>query len=579
MNYFYFKIQQHITSSIERILKDLSYPTDIKVEIPPDPTMGDFSFPCFSLCKTSKKSPYETAKMIAERLSQDESIKSIEVQNGYINFHINEQQLMKETIPSILTKKDRYGTLQKKKQRVIVEHTSANPNGPLHIGRARNPIIGDTLVRLFKAAGYICTSQFYLDDLGKQVAILCWGLNNLKKEDIPAVILDKPDHHAVGFYQKAYALMTSNLSVEQEINDIIIKSERGDKKNLALIHSAYQPVLEGMNESLNRINIKIDKYVPESTFVKNGDVETVITLLKKTPYCHNEDGAYYLDLESFGIHGRNTRFFITRGDGTSLYATRDIAYHVWKATQADLLINVLGEDHKLESKQVEIGLRLLNEKHLPQPVFYSFVSLPEGKMSTRRGRVVYLDDLIDECVGRAYEEVAKRRKDELAVSEMKDIAMRLALGAIRYNIIKVQPEKDMVFTWEEALNFEGNAAPFVQYAHARASGILKKNTTVSIDTKKHTYKALQHPSEVQLVKNLGKLPVVIKEASSSFRPHLIAAYIFETASLFNQFYRDCPVLNETHEDIKKARLGLVAASKQVLHNGLSILGIDALEEM
>ncbi len=579
MNYVYLKVQHNISTAIKHALTNLSFPTEIKVEIPPDSKMGDFSFPCFSLSKISKQSPNETAELIAKKIKPDELIKSIEVMNGYINFRINEQLLIKTTIPSILKKKEIYGNLQKKHQKVIIEHTSANPNGPLHVGRARNPIIGDTLVRLCKAAGYTCESQFYLDDLGKQVAILCWGLNNLKKEDIPSASFDKPDHHSVGFYQKAHTLMTSDRSVEQEINDIVIKSEHGDKQTLSMIHSAYQPVLEGMNASLKRINIVIDRYVPESTFVKNKDVETIINLLKKTPFCNNEDGAYFLNLESFGVHGRNTKFFITRSDGTSLYATRDIAYHVWKATQADILINVLGEDHKLESKQVEIGLTLLNQKHLPQPVFYSFVSLPEGKMSTRHDRVVYLDDLIEECVERAYEEVKKRRKDEFSKVKMKQIAESIGLGAIRFNIIKVQPDKDMVFSWEDALNFEGNAAPFIQYSYARASSILSKNEIVSINTEKHTYEVLQHPSEIQLVKNLAKLPVIIKEASSSFRPHLIAAYIFETASLFNQFYRDCPVLNETNDNIKNARIGLVAATKQVIKNGLSILGIDAPEEM
>lgn len=578
MSYSYFTVKQHIITTTEDVLKKLGFPTGIKLEIPPDPKMGDFSFPCFSLCKISRKTPLDTAHLIAEGIKPDTIIKFTEVVEGYINFHVNELQLIEDTIPAILKKGKRYGNLVNKHKKVIIEHTSANPNGPLHVGRARNPIIGDTLVRLYKAAGYSCESQFYLDDLGKQVAILCWGLNNLKTDDIPSSLAEKPDHQLVGFYQKAYEQMKSDPTVEREVNDIVKKSEHGDKQMLSKIQSAYQPVLEGITESLKRINITIDKYVPESTFVKNREVEAVIDGLKKTPICNVEDDAYYLNLESYDIHGRNTKFFITRGDGTSLYATRDIAYHIWKATQADVLINVLGEDHKLEAKQVNIGLTLLHQKHLPQTVFYSFVSLPEGKMSTRRGRVVYLDDLIDECIDRAFEEVKKRRANELSDVQMKRIAECIGLGAIRFNIIKVQAEKDMIFTWDDALNFEGNAAPFVQYAHARASSILSKSTS-AIDTKKRSFKYLQHPTEIHLVKNLAKFPAVVEEASCSFRPHLMAAYIYETAALFNQFYRDCPVLIEPNANIKLARLGLVAATKQVLTNGLSLLGIDAPEEM
>jgi len=579
MNYIYFKIQETLTNNIKSTLQQLSFPTDIRVETPPDPKLGDFSFPCFSLCKVSKKSPNDTAKHIAEKLQKNRFIKNINVQGGYINFTIDECQLIQETIHSILNLKENYGKLKRKDQKVIVEHTSANPNGPLHVGRARNPIIGDTISRLVQAAGYDCESQFYLDDLGKQVAILCWGLNNIKDSDIPKTSVSKPDHQAVGYYQKANEMMTNERSIEEEINSIVKKSEHGDKKTLSMIEQAYKPVLEGMNESLARVNITIDRYVPESTFVQDRSVENVIQTLKKTSHCYEEDGAFYLDLESFGIQGRNTKFFITRRDGTSLYATRDIAYHAWKSTQADLLINVLGEDHKLESKQVEIGLTLLNETKLPKPVFYSFVSLPEGKMSTRKGRVVYLDDLIDECIERAYQEVKKRRGSEFSETEMRRIAEQIGSGAIRYNIIKVQPEKDMVFTWEEALNFEGNAAPFIQYAHARASGIIKKDETEISYDKKRSYSILQHPSEIQLVKKLSMFPVIIDEAAKSFRPHLIASYVFEIAALFNQFYRDCPVIIEEDQDMKIARLGLVQATKQVLKNGLELLGIDALEEM
>ena len=335
-------------------------------------------------------------------------------------------------------------------------------------------------------------------------------------------------------------------------------------------------MLLGINESLNRINIQIDKYIPESKFVQDKSVDTVVTQLKKNKNCSIEDDAYYLDLESFGIHGRNTKFFFTRKDGTTLYATRDIAYHLWKTKQADLLINILGEDHKLESKQVEIALQMLKAKIIPTPIFYSFVSLPEGKMSTRRGRVVYVDELIDEIITIAYKEVKKRRQQELTEKQMKKIAEIVGIGALRYNIIKVQPEKDIQFKWEEALNFEGNAAPFIQYSHARACSILSK---AKISVKEIDASLLKHESEIQLVKQLTKLPEIIDEASTGFKPHSIASYLFETASKFNQFYRDCPVLPEKNIKLRNMRLKLVESSKIVLANGLQLLGITAPEEM
>jgi len=281
-------------------------------------------------------------------------------------------------------------------------------------------------------------------------------------------------------------------------------------------------------------------------------------------------------MEPFGIQGRNTKFFFVRKDGTTLYATRDIAYHLWKAKHVDMLINVLGEDHKLESKQVEIALTLLNAKLTPHVIFYSFVSLPGGKMSTRKGRVVYIDDLIDECIKRAYDEVKKRRGAELTEKKMKEIAEIIGIGALRYNIIKVQPEKDIVFKWEEALNFEGNAAPFIQYAHARACSILTKKQE---NIKDINAALLIHESERQLIKRLAQFSLVIDEACSGCRPHSIAAYLYETASQFNQFYRDCPVLPEKDNKRRTARLALVDATRIVLNNGLALLGITAPEEM
>jgi len=573
MTYPLDKFKNEIISQLKKILSE--YECEIRLEISPE-GMGDFAFPCFSLAPLVKKSPNDIAESLADKIEKSKWIAKAEANGGYVNFFVDDEYLISSTLRSIFEMKEKYGHLQKKNKKVIIEHTSANPNGPLHVGRARNPIIGDTLVRIFKAAGYDVESQFYLDDMGKQVAILAWGLNNLDSKNVPKSEYDKPDHQNVGFYQAANELMEKDEKVAEEIGEIVKRSEHGESKTIELIHKAYALVLEGINESLHRINIQIDKYIPESTFVRDKSVEQVINKLKKTKYCHEEDGAFYLDLESFGVQGRNTKFFFLRKDGTTLYATRDVAYHQWKAKHADLLINVLGEDHKLESKQVEIALKLLGTKISPRVLFYAFVSLPGGKMSTRRARVVYLDELLDECIERAYREVEKRRGSELSEGEMKKIAEMVGIGSLRYNIIKVQPEKDIVFRWEEALNFEGNAVPFIQYAHARACSILSKIKDEKRDFDSNT---LKHDSEVKLMKQLARFPLFIEDASSGYKPHIIANYLYETASKFNQFYRDCPVLSEKNTMLGKSRITLVDATRIVLNNALELLGISAPEEM
>jgi arginyl-tRNA synthetase len=568
--------KNEITTILNNALSKLKYKSEVKIEIPPDYKMGDFAFPCFNLASVAKKSPNKIAEEIVKQITKIKWIEKIEAKGPYVNFFLDKKDLKISTLKSIYEKKEKYGYLKKKNKKVIVEHTSANPNGPLHVGRARNPIIGDTIVRIFKAAGYSVESQFYLDDMGKQVAILAWGVNNLDPKNIPKPKRKKPDHQTVRYYQLASKLLKEDEKVEKQINEIVKKTELGDSKTINLVHKAYSPVLDGIKESLKQINITVEKYVPESNFVKDKSVNTVVEKLKKSKYSGKEDEAFYLDMEPFGIKGRNTKFFFLRKDGTTLYATRDIAYHIWKAKHADMLVNILGEDHKLESKQVEIALNLVKAKKTPKAIFYSFVSLPGGKMSTRRGRVVFLDDLIDECISRAYEEVKKRRENELSDKKMKEISEKIGIGSLRYNIIKVQPEKDIVFKWEEALNFEGNSCPFIQYSHARACSILSKKQE---HIKNVDATLLTHESEYQLIKKLAQFPVIIDDVCEGFKPHGITTYLFDVASQFNQFYRDCPVLKEKKEPLRIARLALVDATRITLKTGLDILGIAAPKEM
>jgi arginyl-tRNA synthetase len=576
MDYPLLEAKKEIMNILTDALIKLKYKSEIKLEIP-DNYKADFSFPCFNIAQVEKKPPDFIAKNIIQIINKKIIfLKSIEQKGGYINFILNKEILTNLTLKLLIEKKNKYGFLKIKNKKVILEHTSANPNGPLHVGRARNPIIGDTLVRIYKAAGFNVESQFYLDDLGKQVAILTWGIKNINKDKIKKNI-KKKDHFYVEYYKLANDLMNENSKISDEINNIIKKSENCDEETLDEVYSAYYPILQGIKESLKTINIKIDKYIPESTFIKDNSAFNLIDDLKKLDYLKKDGTSYYIDLKKFGISGRNTKFFLTRKDGTTLYATRDIAYHIWKSNEAEILINVLGEDHKLESKQVEIILNLLKIKNLPIPIFYSFVSMPGGKMSTRKGRVVYLDDLIEQCIKRAFNEVKKRRGNELSIQKMKKIAKIIGLGAIRYNIIKVQPEKDIIFNWNDALNFEGNSAPFIQYSHARACGILSKIKDIDLNLTENNF--LFNKSEYDLIKSLAEFPMIIQDSYRNNKPHLLPNYLFKLASNFNKFYRDCPVISEKNEDIRNSRIKLVYGAKIVIKNGLDLLGIESPKEM
>jgi len=565
--------KEEVTEAVRKALKKMGSDEKFIVEIPSTEN-ADLAVPCFILSKSLKKPPAEIASSLAKDIVPKGSIASVQAVNGYLNFTMDRGVLIGGTINEILEKKENYGKLPKKGKKVNLEHTSTNPTGPIHVGRARNPIIGDTLARCLVGCGYDVTTEYYVNDVGKQVVILTWGINNISKDEVEKSDREKPDHSLVAFYRLANKKMESDPAVSNEISSMLRRFENGDLDVISNVRRTTEMMLGGLNETLANIDVKLDVYTWESKYIADGSAKKVVEDLKRSKYAGKEDdGAWYLDLEEFGVHGTNKKFTFTRSDGTTLYTTRDITYHRDKLSKYDKVIGVLGEDQKLGSKQLICALQILGEKVLPEPMFYSFVSLPEGKMSTRKGVVVYLDDLVDESIEYAYNEIKKRRSD-LSEEKMREIARTVGVGAIRFNIVRIQPEKQFVFKWSEALNFDGNSGPFLQYSHARACSILRKAGTFN---KKADASKLTDEFELKLIKALSKFENVIEAAGEERKVHLIPAYGHEVASAFNQFYASVPVLNSG--DAKDARLTLVECARIVLKNILGYLGIGAPEEM
>ncbi|MDD4244697.1 MAG: arginine--tRNA ligase [Candidatus Methanomethylophilaceae archaeon] len=535
---------------------------------------ADLAVPCFQMSKFLRKAPNAIAEEMAAAIEPSGMIASVDALNGYLNFTMDSDVLMRRTIDEILESDECYGGRSSNGIRVNVEHTSTNPTGPIHVGRARNPIIGDTLARAMRLRGYDVTTEYYVNDVGKQVVILTWGVNNIPSEDVEKADREKADHALVAFYRAANRMMESDPEVQEKIADLLRRFEAGDSKVISDVRETAQRMLDGLKETLGRINVELDLYTWESRFIADGTAKSVVEQLTASDYAGKEDdGACYLDLKDFGIQGKNTKFTFTRSDGTTLYTTRDLAYHLDKFKRADRVIDVLGEDQKLGSKQLCSALEILGCERKPEALFYSFVSLPEGKMSTRKGVVVYLDDLIDEAVTRAYEEIRSRRTD-LSEERMREIASTIGVGAIRYNIVRVQPEKQLVFKWEDALNFDGNSGPFLQYSHTRACSMLRKagEFKASANSSK-----LTDEYEIALIKVLSRFGSVIEEAAEEGRVHMIPAYGHEVASAFNQFYASVPVLSS--DDERDERLTLVLCTRIVLRNVLTCLGMGAPEEM
>ena len=570
MNMIMDSFVSEVREAVSKALNEL----DVKVQfITESSSHADIAVPCFTFSKAMRKAPAEIAETISKMIKPSGLISDVSALNGYINFSIDEKKMISGVMEDMIATQKEYGKLPSNGIRMNVEHTSTNPTGPIHVGRARNPVIGDTLSRCLKMCGYDVSTEYYVNDVGKQVVILTWGVNNIPSDSVETEERDKTDHRLVAFYRVANKMMESDPKVQSEISDMLRKFENGDSSVISEVRKTAETMLEGLKETLSSINVSLDTYTWESKYIADGSARSVVENLKRSKYAGSDDGAWYVDLKDFGIHGKNTKFTFTRSDGTTLYTTRDLAYHLDKFTRSDVVIDVLGEDQKLGSQQLICALEILGADKKPEPMFYSFVSLPEGKMSTRKGVVVYLDDLIDEAVSRAYEEIRSRRQD-LSEERMREIAETVGVGAIRYNIIRVQPEKQFVFQWNEALNFDGNSGPFLQYSHARACSMLRKAGSFerTADATK-----LTDEYEVKLIKVLAKYSSILKEAGEGKRIHVVPAYGHEVASAFNQFYASVPVLNSG--DRKDARLTLVECSRNVLYSILGCLGMGAPEEM
>ena len=518
----------------------------------------------FSLAKQKRQAPVQIALALAATLSANpELVKmdvTVEAKGPYINFRFGNayvRESLKEAV------KPGYGALPKKETRVVLEHTSANPNGPLHVGHIRNSILGDTLARAFRKAGYRLEVQYYVNDMGRQIAIVEWGFEHLDSTQHEG---EKEDAHIARVYIAANREIEKDPTITGQVDKLMQMVEGGDPETVKKFRREVSRCLDGFAVTLKDLNVHHDRFVWESDFIRNGDTKRVIGRIEKLPEARREE-TLALDLAEFGF---KNPYVIQRSDGTSVYAARDLAYHTWKAANFDRAIDVLGADHKLIAAQLQCTMKLLGQK-APEIVHFEFVSLPEGSMSTRAGKFVSADDLIAEVRKRAFDEVTVRRP-ELDEKVRTAIAKSVALAAIRYDIVKVSPEKSTVFDWKEALNFERQSGPYLQYAHARACSILEKAGTFT-----ECYD-LETEQEIALAKKIAKFPVVIDRVVTELHPHLLATYAHELADTFNTFYHFEPVL-KSEGKVRDRRLTLVKAMQNTLKETLETLGIDAISTM
>ncbi|MDD4094043.1 MAG: arginine--tRNA ligase, partial [Methanothrix sp.] len=421
----------------------------------------------FRLAPVLKKSPVIIAKEIRQAMPEDcIYIDRVELSGPYINFFMN-RKFLNKVLDEALADNAWTGRMNEK---VIVEHTSANPDGPLHVGHIRNSVIGDTLVRILRRAGCTVDAEYYVNDMGRQEAMVVVGCDHFQLDG------SKADHAVAKVYIAANRLMETNPEIRTEADSVIARYEAGDEETVAKVQSAIKYAIGGIEQTLQRMNIRHDSYHWESEFVRKGDVAEILGQLEKTGLTEYDDGAFQLDLTA---HGFEKKMVLKRANGTSLYITRDLAYHRWKSENSDRSVDILGADHKLVSGQLRTALRLLGVRE-PEVVIFEFVSLPTGSMSTRKGKFISADELLDEVEKQAYEEVRLRRPEE-SEAFLKKVAAQVASGAVRYDVVKVSPDKATTFDWKQALDFEKLSAPFIQYSHARACSILRKGEALGED--------------------------------------------------------------------------------------------------
>jgi len=576
-----------VEDAVEAALESLDLPADdLGVEEPPEDVPATLaSSVAFRLAGEVGAAPPSVAADVADAIDLDgcEYVARVDTQGPYVNFYVSDAYYA-DTLAA--GREERYGELPSTGKSVVVEHTSANPTGPVHVGRARNPIFGDAVARVLDYAGNDVERHYYVNDAGRQVAVFTWAYETFDESDLPEPERDRADYDLVRYYRKGNEFLENEdedvvEEAEAEIAEIMRGLEAGDEDTYERVAVVVDQVLGGMRASLERLPAEFDRFVKETQFIRNGDADDVVERLKDTEHAVYEEDAWQLDLSAFDLE-KNLVFL--RSDDTTLYTTRDLAHHEWKFENYDEAVTVLGEDHKLQAEQLEAALEILgNDTEKLRQTFYSWVNLPEGGMSTREGTGVDLDDLLDESIQRAREEVEERldsriRNDELSEDDIERIARQVGIGAVRYDIVSKQPTKGITFEWERALDFEAQSAPYVQYVHARCRGIEGEAAGAGIEASADV-SVLDTDAERALLRDIARFPAVIEAAADDLEPHVVATFAREFAETFNTFYRECSVLNADDDDVAAARLGLVEASRHTVANALDVLGIEAPDSM
>ena len=567
MNYLLFEIVSKEISKVSTLSISDIY---VKLEQPPNPELGDVAFPCFSLSRVIKETPQKIAgDMRIKLLTQSQqAFVNITVNGGYLNFHLNKDEVLKQFF-NIVKNGELTGIADLKGKTVIIEHTSVNPNASPHLGRARNAMIGDAIVRLFKYFGCKVDVHYFVNDIGKQIALLVYCT-----KDKPYISFNE----LLGLYIAANDELKQNPEMESKVFDLLNRMESGDEKVFSEFSRIVDICVKGQMEIFNEFGIMYDKYDYESQYVQTRKTDEVLSALRETGRLfEDDDGRLVLNLDEFNLNPEHPYMPLTRGDKTSLYPLRDICYNIDKAKENTYKnIVVLGEDQRLYGKQVNAALSLLGYKSA-EIINYSFVLLPEGKMSTRAGQFVLLEDLMRDTVAYTKTTISEHRNATNRYDILPDdiLPKQLAYGAIKYSILKCGNQKNVIFDKENALNYQGDASVYIQYSFARIQSLLKGEC---LDVCGYDLSILSHPLEWEIVKKILTFNQVLYSIADDYDFSALCTYLFELCKSFSKWYNECQIKNADGK-MKTSRLFLASAIASIIKDGLYILGIETPNEL
>lgn len=539
------------------------------IEVPPNKDMGDFAFPCFKLAKVFRKAPNIIAAELSEKIEAKGVISNVTPLGGYINFFVNKSQLAETVIKDVLTKKEKYGHSDLGKDKtIVIDFSSPNIAKPFHIGHIRTTVIGNALYKIYDSQGYNTVRINHLGDYGTQfgkliVAFKLWG----SKEAVEA----NPIPELLKLYIQFHDEAEKHPEMEDEARAWFTKLENGDKEAKELWQWFRDESLKEFARVYDLLDIEFDSYNGESFY--SDKMDRVIDIIKDKGLLQESQGTNIVDLEEYNMPPA----LITKNDGSTLYMTRDLAAALYRKENYDFekCIYVVGSQQSLHFQQLFKVLELIGFEWAKDMVHVPFgmVALEEGTMSTRKGRVVFLEDVLKQAIEKTKETMLAKNPNALNVDE---IAKQVGVGAVVFQELSNSRIKDYTFSWSRTLSFEGETGPYVQYTHARCCAVLRKaEEEVTTDI---NYELLNDVDSAEVLKVIASFNKTILNAMRKNEPHIITRFVLDLAQAFNKFYHDNSILVEDAE-LRKARLSLVAATRQSLENGLKLLGMQAPERM